>query len=186
MFPSPLWGGVRGGGQEVQAQASTKAHHLSTPHPTLPHKGGGKEREDEPWPCFPAAAAWDAASSSPADWPPRPRCPRAASLRRRRRSKPPSASTCITTSCRRPTSRKSTSGSISATAPCRPINCCRGRRPSRWKSWTPTAFRPRSCRSLRPAPGSATSPPAAACRECGTTMPRSKSAIIPAATGCSP
>src|SRR5580692_7037600 len=44
MFPSPLWGGVRGGGREVQAQASTIAHHLSTPHPTLPHKGGGERK----------------------------------------------------------------------------------------------------------------------------------------------
>src|SRR5580700_2792645 len=43
MFPSPLWGGVRGGGREVQAQASTIAHYLSTPHPTLPHKGEGKK-----------------------------------------------------------------------------------------------------------------------------------------------
>ena len=37
------------------------------------------------------------------------------------------------------TSRKSTSGSISATARCRPISCCRGRRASRSKSWMPTA-----------------------------------------------
>ncbi len=42
---------------------------------------GGTQR----WPCFPVAAAWDAASSSPADWPPRPPCPRPASLPRRRR-----------------------------------------------------------------------------------------------------
>src|SRR3984957_13470670 len=44
MFPSPLWGGVRGGGREVQAQASTIAHHLSTPHPILPHKGGREKK----------------------------------------------------------------------------------------------------------------------------------------------
>ena len=84
------------------------------------------------------------ANFSPADWPPRPPSPRAASSPRRPRSKPQSASTYITTSCRRPTSRKSTSGSISATAQCRPINCCRGRRASRSNRWTRTASRPRS------------------------------------------
>ena len=42
MFPSPLWGGVRGGGREDQLQASTLACRLTTPLPPLPHKGGGK------------------------------------------------------------------------------------------------------------------------------------------------
>jgi putative tryptophan/tyrosine transport system substrate-binding protein len=41
VFPSPLWGGVRGGGREVQSRASPLARRLSTPLPTLPHKGGG-------------------------------------------------------------------------------------------------------------------------------------------------
>ena len=38
-FPSPLWGGVRGGGREVQSQASPLARHRATPLPALPHKG---------------------------------------------------------------------------------------------------------------------------------------------------
>jgi hypothetical protein len=38
VFPSPLWGGVRGGGRSVgQRQYFT----ASPPSPTLPHKGGG-------------------------------------------------------------------------------------------------------------------------------------------------
>jgi ABC-type uncharacterized transport system substrate-binding protein len=41
MFPSPLWGGVRGGGREAQSQASPLAPRLATPLPPLPHKGGG-------------------------------------------------------------------------------------------------------------------------------------------------
>jgi hypothetical protein len=38
LFPSPLWGGVRGGG------ARTKVLVTYPPSPTLPHKGGGSER----------------------------------------------------------------------------------------------------------------------------------------------
>src|SRR5262249_52018091 len=38
MFPSPLWGGVRGGGQWFWAQCVNNCH---PPSPTLPHKAGG-------------------------------------------------------------------------------------------------------------------------------------------------
>src|SRR5262249_12365867 len=37
-FPSPLWGGVRGGGGAIDALALL---HARPPSPTLPHKGGG-------------------------------------------------------------------------------------------------------------------------------------------------
>ena len=37
MLPSPLWGGVRGGGAEFEFVSIV----LDTPLPTLPHKGGG-------------------------------------------------------------------------------------------------------------------------------------------------
>jgi multiple antibiotic resistance protein len=51
-FPSPtraaiarpsasLWGGVGVGGREAFSQASPLARDLATPHPSLPHKGGG-------------------------------------------------------------------------------------------------------------------------------------------------
>src|SRR5262249_17143266 len=38
VFPSPLWGGVRGGGRCFGAMS---VHHRTTPSPPLPHKGGG-------------------------------------------------------------------------------------------------------------------------------------------------
>src|SRR5262249_58184840 len=38
VFPSPLWGGVRGGGGRVGQRRCITA---SPPSPTLPHKGGG-------------------------------------------------------------------------------------------------------------------------------------------------
>ncbi len=51
LFSSPLWGGVRGGGREVSRDRRgvlcTRLHGglpLPTPHPTLPHKGGGRRR----------------------------------------------------------------------------------------------------------------------------------------------
>ena len=37
LFPSPLWGGVRGGGESHDASSVP-------PSPPLPHKGGGSER----------------------------------------------------------------------------------------------------------------------------------------------
>src|SRR5262249_62171860 len=37
-FPSPLWGGVRGGGRCVRQRRCITA---SSPSPTLPHKGEG-------------------------------------------------------------------------------------------------------------------------------------------------
>jgi hypothetical protein len=37
VFPSPLWGGVRGGGLDISARAELP------PSPTLPHKGGGSK-----------------------------------------------------------------------------------------------------------------------------------------------
>jgi hypothetical protein len=39
-FPSPLWGGVRGGGRRAQSRASSPEPFSATPLPTLPHKGG--------------------------------------------------------------------------------------------------------------------------------------------------
>src|SRR5712691_8758673 len=38
VLPSPLWGGVGGGGREMEASTLPNA---SPPSPTLPHKGGG-------------------------------------------------------------------------------------------------------------------------------------------------
>ena len=40
-LPSPLWGGVGGGGREATRARPRLRPHLPTPHPTLPHKGGG-------------------------------------------------------------------------------------------------------------------------------------------------
>ena len=42
VFPSPLWGGVRGGGRKALLPTSSHQHFFATPLPTLPHKGGGK------------------------------------------------------------------------------------------------------------------------------------------------
>ncbi len=52
-FPSPLWGGVRGGGREGMRRRRRLLIYnrrrlrfpLPTPHPTLPHKGGGSKRQ---------------------------------------------------------------------------------------------------------------------------------------------
>src|SRR5580700_10956663 len=41
LFPSPLWGGARGGGREV-GRMRRRFAPPHDPHPTLPHKGGGK------------------------------------------------------------------------------------------------------------------------------------------------
>src|SRR4051812_1127829 len=38
VFPSPLWGGVRGGGSSWRTQLGRQQ---LPPSPTLPHKGGG-------------------------------------------------------------------------------------------------------------------------------------------------
>src|SRR6185312_15801817 len=38
----PPCGEGQGWGSRGKAQASTLSHHLPTPYPTLPHKGGGK------------------------------------------------------------------------------------------------------------------------------------------------
>src|SRR5260370_29187000 len=37
-LPSPLWGGVGGGGREIRALS---VRHALPPSPALPHKGGG-------------------------------------------------------------------------------------------------------------------------------------------------
>src|SRR5580704_16006943 len=42
LFPSPLWGGGRGGGREVTYSRRRSRLSLPTPHPALPHKGGGR------------------------------------------------------------------------------------------------------------------------------------------------
>ena len=44
-FPSPLWGGVRGGGSKVLRRRRRPALGFATPLPTLPHKGGGNRRQ---------------------------------------------------------------------------------------------------------------------------------------------
>src|SRR5580692_1688251 len=41
LFPSPLWGGGRGGGREVTYSRRRSRLSLPTPHPALPHNGGG-------------------------------------------------------------------------------------------------------------------------------------------------
>jgi hypothetical protein len=43
-FPSPLWGGVRGGGRKEPSRASSPEPFSATPLPTLPHMGGGNKR----------------------------------------------------------------------------------------------------------------------------------------------
>ena len=43
LFPSPLWGGA-GVGVERSSAIVDALRHLPTPHPTLPHKGGGRRR----------------------------------------------------------------------------------------------------------------------------------------------
>jgi hypothetical protein len=43
-FPSPLWGGVRGGGRKAGSRASSPERFSATPLPTLPHKGGGNKQ----------------------------------------------------------------------------------------------------------------------------------------------
>jgi len=42
LFPSPLWGGVRGGGRSLGQDWSVK---LRPPSLALPHKGGGNTPE---------------------------------------------------------------------------------------------------------------------------------------------
>jgi len=41
LFPSPLWGWVRGGGGKENRRASSPQPFLASPLPTLPHKRGG-------------------------------------------------------------------------------------------------------------------------------------------------
>src|SRR6185295_8405728 len=41
LFPSPLWGGVRGGGPNILRLPYRSTDSVLPPSPTLPHKGGG-------------------------------------------------------------------------------------------------------------------------------------------------
>ncbi len=52
-LPSPLWGGVGGGGREAPSQAPTMFPHRTTRRPTLPRKAGGHDR-----PTLSTAASW--------------------------------------------------------------------------------------------------------------------------------
>src|SRR5213078_2511097 len=47
LFPSPLWGGVRGGGRSLRRERRLSRWTALPPSPTLPHKGGGSG-ETEP------------------------------------------------------------------------------------------------------------------------------------------
>src|SRR5262245_52961008 len=47
-LPSPLWGGVGGGGSAILSQVAPPYLAASPPSPTLPHKGGGGSRPS--WP----------------------------------------------------------------------------------------------------------------------------------------
>src|SRR5260221_14303800 len=81
VLPSPLWGGVGGGGPEVDARLLP---HAPPPSPTLPHKGGGsrpsvphpapRQRGDEPIP--PRKTARPPMKPPPPHHPPPPPPPR--------------------------------------------------------------------------------------------------------------
>src|SRR5262249_61209321 len=67
-FPSPLWGGVRGGGRCVGQRPCITA---SPPSPTLPHKGGGSRpslwREQTECAASAAVAQHEAGAARAAD-----------------------------------------------------------------------------------------------------------------------
>src|SRR5262249_36095075 len=44
-FPSPLWGGVRGGGSALLSQVAPSFSHRTTPLPTPPPQGGREQIE---------------------------------------------------------------------------------------------------------------------------------------------
>src|SRR6516162_3562649 len=68
-LPSPLWGGVGGGGSAIPAQVAPASSHRTTPTPALradpPHKGEGKME-------FVARAVAPSASASASPSPPAP------------------------------------------------------------------------------------------------------------------
>src|SRR6516165_1059734 len=45
VFPSPLWGGVRGGGRAILSQVAPPSSHRATPLPNPPPQGGREHTE---------------------------------------------------------------------------------------------------------------------------------------------
>src|SRR5262249_17951712 len=65
LLPSPLWGGVGGGGREMWHSIAITSR---PPTPTLPHKGGGRRDSTAP----PSPRAWDASAPPSHPAPPIP------------------------------------------------------------------------------------------------------------------
>src|SRR5262249_50328506 len=69
-LPSPLWGGVGGGGSAIPSQVAPSSSHRTTPTPALradpPHKGEGKDRVRRALICSIRTVVSASSASSPA------------------------------------------------------------------------------------------------------------------------